>query len=351
MVLYDWQRGKIPFFTPPPSTGPREGAAPSAVPPTSAPAQVTEALGEDADGGAGDASGEGEDEEGKRQSAAQDKAVEAARHAMDAAAAKHQRLRVPVLAGFFNEEDQKAQGDEAMEEEEREEEEEIGEEGGEDEEGDEVSEDESKGSGDDDEEGEEGSGREGEKGAGSEQAGVSFGAEGTAGEDGERELTWEEVLQCVREQQEQDGGVPDEEESEQQLPKSHKQQQRAAVLEGGRKRGKSAGNAENGNVASGRKGRSHGKETQDNNLAPQVEASRDGLNSKKRSREAEGEAGPTPQGKRAKGLQQQAGFPVGARQGRKEQKAVRIGERKREWSGKLEKPKRGTKPGPEADED
>ncbi|CAI5534849.1 unnamed protein product [Closterium sp. Naga37s-1] len=222
MVLHDWQRGKIPFFTPPPDSDalPHKGAGGKA-------AGKQGAGGADAEGaegvGAEGEVGEGESAEQRQVSEQMERMTEVLREV----ARRQQNMRVPTNAGLaFDEEDARGQGrigkrakrggegegggeegeeeeDEELEEEEVvEEEDEEDEEGEEREEGEEVEEGEEREEGEEGEEGEEEEARaegsedsekEGEAGEGREEEEVGGGRGGAAGE----EVSWEELVSGV----------------------------------------------------------------------------------------------------------------------------------------------------------
>eukprot|EP00887_Chlorella_sp_A99_P002078 scaffold21.g2078.t1 len=198
MVLYDWQRGKIPFFTLPPNHAPAEGgdggdgggaAADSAAAPPPLPA---EAVTEDDAAAAPDGS--------------PDKAVAAARALLEkavAATAKQRRAAIPVREDFFTPED--AGGGEGGGKEGEAagcSDDEPGSGSGEEEEEDSVDAEVSLGASDIDSGGEEEEGEEGSSGSGEgegEEGGGSGGESGGESSDEEElDLSWEAVMAAMQ---------------------------------------------------------------------------------------------------------------------------------------------------------
>ncbi|CAI5523224.1 unnamed protein product [Closterium sp. Naga37s-1] len=221
MVLHDWQRGKIPFFTPPPDSDalPHKGAGGKAAGKQGA-GGADDAEGVEGVGAEGEA-GEGESAERRQVSEQMEKMTEVLREV----ARRQQNMRIPTNAGLaFDEEDARGQGTTGKwvkrkgegegeegeegeeEEEELEDEEVVEEEEEEDKEGEELEEGEEIEEGEEREEGEEGeeeeakaegledSEREGVAGEGREEDEVG---EGTVGGLAGEEVSWEELVSGV----------------------------------------------------------------------------------------------------------------------------------------------------------
>ncbi|KAL4452383.1 hypothetical protein ABPG75_008045 [Micractinium tetrahymenae] len=197
MVLYDWQRGKIPFFTLPPG---HTDEAPEAA------AAAAGEGGETGEGGQGlplpaeavteeDAKAAVDGDPEKAAAAARAMAAEAA-----AATAKQRRAAIPVQQDFFTPADEGRQEGE----EEGEEDEDVISSGSEGEEEDSEGEDEEDGGSgsdddEDDEEGGSGSGSEGE--GGSDEEGPSGSGSDDEDEDAgydDQDLSWEAVMQAMQ---------------------------------------------------------------------------------------------------------------------------------------------------------
>eukprot|EP00897_Mesotaenium_endlicherianum_P007137 jgi/Mesen1/6451/ME000033S05742 len=193
MVLQDWQRGKIPFFTPPPSADDAAGDA------------AKKEKGADASPVAR--------EEGS-QHALVDEANKAAEQLMAQVVAKHQRVKAPVQKDYFIEEDERG-GDDEDEGAAEEEEDEDAEDDDDDEEGDEEGEDAGAEAGngeageDEEEEGGELKSEEDEEAPPTKRLKVKAselkkekagGKRKRVEEAADEELTWEEALRSVQEQ-------------------------------------------------------------------------------------------------------------------------------------------------------